>query len=35
MRRYDQLGDAIDVGRYVIPLVRAEVAERDAAKVSA
>jgi alkanesulfonate monooxygenase len=31
MRGYDLLGDAIDVGRYVIPLVREEVAKRDAA----
>jgi alkanesulfonate monooxygenase len=30
MRGYDLLGDAIDVGRYVIPLVREEVAKRDA-----
>lgn len=29
MRGYDLLGDAIDVGRYVIPLVREEVALRD------
>jgi alkanesulfonate monooxygenase len=28
-RGYDLLGDAIDFGRYVIPLVRAGVAERD------
>ena len=35
MRGYDLLGDAIDVGRYVIPLVREGVAERDAAKVAA
>ena len=32
MRGYDLLGDAIDVGRYVIPLVRDEVAKRDAAR---
>jgi alkanesulfonate monooxygenase len=32
MRGYDLLGDAIDVGRYVIPLVREEVAKRDAAR---
>jgi alkanesulfonate monooxygenase len=31
MRGYDLLGDTIDVGRYVIPLVREEVARRDAA----
>jgi alkanesulfonate monooxygenase len=31
MRGYDLLGDTIDVGRYVIPLVREEVAKRDAA----
>ena len=30
-RGYDLLGDAIDFGRYVIPLVREEVAKRDAA----
>jgi alkanesulfonate monooxygenase len=30
MRGYDLLGDAIDVGRYVLPLVREEVAKRDA-----
>jgi hypothetical protein len=30
MRSYDLLGDAIDVGRHVIPLVREEVAKRDA-----
>jgi alkanesulfonate monooxygenase len=29
-RGYDLLGDAIDFGRYVIPLVRQEVAKRDA-----
>ncbi|WP_405577668.1 LLM class flavin-dependent oxidoreductase [Streptomyces sp. NBC_01190] len=29
-RGYDLLGDAIDFGRHVIPLVRAEVAKRDA-----
>ncbi|OEV12840.1 LLM class flavin-dependent oxidoreductase [Streptomyces nanshensis] len=29
-RGYDLLGDAIDFGRHVIPLVRAEVARRDA-----
>jgi alkanesulfonate monooxygenase len=28
-RGYDTLGDAIDFGRYVIPLVREEVAKRD------
>ena len=31
MRGYDLLGDTIDVGRYVLPLVREGVAERDAA----
>jgi alkanesulfonate monooxygenase len=30
VRGYDLLGDAIDVGRYVLPLVRDEVAERAA-----
>ena len=30
-RGYDILGDAIDFGRYVIPIVREEVAKRDAA----
>jgi alkanesulfonate monooxygenase len=30
-RGYDLLGDAIDFGRYVIPIVREEVANRDAA----
>jgi alkanesulfonate monooxygenase len=34
MRGYDLLGDAIDVGRYVLPLVREGVAERDAAATS-
>ncbi|WP_329454286.1 LLM class flavin-dependent oxidoreductase [Streptomyces sp. NBC_01497] len=29
-RGYDLLGDAVDFGRYVIPLVRQEVARRDA-----
>lgn len=29
-RGYDLLDDAIDFGRYVIPIVREEVAERDA-----
>lgn len=29
MRGYDTLNDAIDVGRYVIPIVREEVAKRD------
>ncbi|MEV4613301.1 LLM class flavin-dependent oxidoreductase [Kitasatospora sp. NPDC049258] len=33
-RGYDLLGDAIDFGRYVIPIVRAEVAKRDAAKAA-
>ena len=31
MRGYDLLKDAIDVGRQVIPIVREEVAKRDAA----
>lgn len=31
-RGYDLLGDAVDFGRHVIPLVRAEVATRDAAR---
>ncbi|MBV2151996.1 LLM class flavin-dependent oxidoreductase [Kitasatospora sp. SUK 42] len=31
-RGYDLLDDAIDFGRYVIPIVREEVAKRDAAK---
>ncbi|WP_405495473.1 LLM class flavin-dependent oxidoreductase [Streptomyces sp. NBC_00096] len=34
-RGYDLLGDAIDFGRYVIPLVREEVAKRDAARGAA
>ncbi|MET8625026.1 LLM class flavin-dependent oxidoreductase [Kitasatospora sp. NPDC004669] len=34
-RGYDLLGDAIDFGRYVIPIVREEVAKRDAAKAEA
>jgi alkanesulfonate monooxygenase len=29
-RGYDMLGDTIDFGRYVIPIVREEVAKRDA-----
>ncbi|MEC3977098.1 LLM class flavin-dependent oxidoreductase [Amycolatopsis sp. H20-H5] len=33
-RGYDMLGDTIDFGRYVIPIVREEVAKRDAAKVA-
>ena len=33
-RGYDLLGDAIDFGRYVIPIVREEVAKRDAAKAA-
>jgi len=33
-RGYDLLGDAIDFGRYVIPLVREEVAKRDAQKAA-
>lgn len=34
-RGYDILGDAIDFGRYVIPIVREEVAKRDAAAAAA
>lgn len=34
-RGYDLLGDAVDFGRYVIPLVREEVAKRDAARDTA
>jgi alkanesulfonate monooxygenase len=34
-RGYDIADDAIDFGRYVIPLVRAEVARRDAAAARA
>jgi alkanesulfonate monooxygenase len=34
-RGYDILDDAIDFGRYVIPIVRDEVARRDAATVAA
>lgn len=34
-RGYDFVDDAIDFGRYVIPLVRAEVARRDAAGTAA
>ena len=34
-RGYDIYDDAIDFGRYVIPLVRAEVARRDAADARA
>ncbi|AUI62416.1 LLM class flavin-dependent oxidoreductase [Amycolatopsis sp. BJA-103] len=33
-RGYDMLGDTIDFGRHVIPIVREEVAKRDAAKVA-
>jgi alkanesulfonate monooxygenase len=33
-RGYDMLGDTIDFGRYVIPIVREEVAKRDAAKAA-
>jgi hypothetical protein len=29
VRGYDLLGDAIDVGRYVLPLIRDEDAKRD------
>ncbi|MGE7388396.1 LLM class flavin-dependent oxidoreductase [Streptomyces sp. NPDC004126] len=34
-RGYDLLDDAVDFGRYVIPLVREEVAKRDAARAAA
>ncbi|WP_405011597.1 LLM class flavin-dependent oxidoreductase [Kitasatospora sp. NBC_01539] len=34
-RGYDHIDDAIDFGRYVIPIVREEVAKRDAAKAAA
>ncbi|AZM92752.1 MULTISPECIES: LLM class flavin-dependent oxidoreductase [Streptomyces] len=34
-RGYDLLDDAVDFGRYVIPLVREEVAKRDAAREAA
>ncbi|WP_317447180.1 LLM class flavin-dependent oxidoreductase [Streptomyces collinus] len=33
-RGYDLLGDAIDFGRYVIPIVREEVARRDAERAA-
>jgi alkanesulfonate monooxygenase len=33
-RGYDMLGDTIDFGRYVIPIVREEVAKRDAARAA-
>ncbi|MFF2520993.1 LLM class flavin-dependent oxidoreductase [Streptomyces liangshanensis] len=33
-RGYDLLGDAVDFGRHVIPLVREEVAKRDAARAA-
>ncbi|MGW4025783.1 hypothetical protein ACWEEL_31100, partial [Streptomyces sp. NPDC005009] len=33
-RGYDLLGDAIDFGRYVIPIVREEVAKRDAVRAA-
>ncbi|MGW9495066.1 hypothetical protein ACWG5P_11870 [Streptomyces prasinus] len=33
-RDHDLLGDAIDFGRYVIPIVREGVAERDAARAA-
>ncbi|RZB15048.1 LLM class flavin-dependent oxidoreductase [Streptomyces sp. F001] len=33
-RGYDLLGDAIDFGRYVIPIVREEVAKRDAERTA-
>ncbi|MEW1907498.1 LLM class flavin-dependent oxidoreductase [Kitasatospora sp. NPDC085895] len=34
-RGYDHVDDAVDFGRYVIPIVREEVAKRDAAKAAA
>jgi alkanesulfonate monooxygenase len=34
-RGYDLLGDAVDFGRYVIPIVREEVAKRDAERAAA
>lgn len=34
-RGYDLLDDAIDFGRHVIPIVREEVAKRDAANPAA
>jgi alkanesulfonate monooxygenase len=34
-RGYDMIGDTIDFGRYVIPIVREEVAKRDAALAAA
>ena len=34
-RGYDTLDDAVDFGRHVIPIVREEVAKRDAARRSA
>ena len=34
MRGYDLLADAVDVGQQVIPIVRAEVAKRDAAQAA-
>jgi alkanesulfonate monooxygenase len=34
-RGYDMLGDTIDFGRYVIPIVREEVAKRDAERAAA
>jgi alkanesulfonate monooxygenase len=33
-RGYDMIGDTIDFGRYVIPIVREEVAKRDAARAA-
>ncbi|MEV0176047.1 LLM class flavin-dependent oxidoreductase [Streptomyces sp. NPDC050803] len=33
-RGYDLLGDAVDFGRYVIPIVREEVAKRDAERAA-
>ena len=35
IRGYDPLEDAVDYGRELIPLVRAEVARRDAAHAGA
>ncbi len=35
MRGYDPYDDAIDYGRYLLPLVREEVARRDAGRAAA
>jgi len=34
IRGYDPYDDAIDYGRYVLPIVREEVAKRDAEKAA-